>query len=58
MNIYIFSVMCDVSYTNDTSVICENPKVTAINSCIEVDLHGQVCADSIGTKLYSGKRTT
>ena len=47
--------MCDVSFVNNTSKIRENPKVTAINSCIEVDLTGQVCADSIGSKLYSGK---
>ena len=46
--------MCDVSFVNNTSKIRENPKVTAINSCIEVDLTGQVCADSIGSKLYSG----
>jgi len=46
--------MLDVSYVNDTAVIRRNPKVTAINSAIEVDLTGQVCADSIGTRLYSG----
>jgi 4-hydroxybutyrate CoA-transferase len=46
--------MLDIGYVNDTSVIRRNPKVTAINSAIEVDLTGQVCADSIGTKLYSG----
>jgi acyl-CoA hydrolase len=44
----------DIEYVNDTSVIRRNPKVTAINSCIEVDLSGQVCSDSIGTKIYSG----
>jgi len=44
----------DVQYVNDTSVIRQNPKVTAINSAIEIDLTGQVCADSIGTKIYSG----
>ncbi len=42
------------SFTNDTALIRKNPKVTAINSAIEVDLMGQVCADSIGTKQYSG----
>lgn len=42
------------SYTNDTAIIRKNPKVTAINSCIEVDLTGQVCADTIGTFQYSG----
>ena len=44
----------DISYTNDTTVIRQNPKVVAINSAIEVDITGQVCADSIGTKIYSG----
>ncbi|OQY47946.1 MAG: 4-hydroxybutyrate CoA-transferase [Anaerolineaceae bacterium 4572_78] len=47
-------VMLDAAYVNDTSVICRNPKVTAINGAIEVDLTGQVCADSIGTQMYSG----
>jgi 4-hydroxybutyrate CoA-transferase len=46
--------MLDMAYVNDTAVIRRNPKVTAINSAIEVDLTGQVCADSIGTSLYSG----
>jgi acyl-CoA hydrolase len=44
----------DIAYVNDTSVIRQNPKATAINSAIEVDLTGQVCADSIGTYQYSG----
>jgi acyl-CoA hydrolase len=46
--------MLDMADTNDTAVIRRNPKVTAINSAIEVDLTGQVCADSIGEQLYSG----
>jgi acyl-CoA hydrolase len=46
--------MKQVSYTNDTSIIRRNPKVTAINSAIEIDLTGQVCADTIGTYQYSG----
>lgn len=46
--------MMDVSYVNDTRTIRQNPKVTAINSAIEIDLYGQVCADSIGTMHYSG----
>jgi acyl-CoA hydrolase len=46
--------MLDIGYVNDTSVIRRNPKVTAINSAIEVDLTGQVCADSIGGRMYSG----
>lgn len=44
----------DISYVNDTAVIRQNQKVTAINSAIEIDLTGQVCADSIGTYQYSG----
>lgn len=47
-------VMLDCAYVNDTSVIRRNDRVTAINSAIEVDLTGQVCADSIGTRHYSG----
>lgn len=43
-----------ISYVNDTSVIRQNPKVTAINSALELDLTGQVCADSIGAYQYSG----
>lgn len=44
----------DVSYVNDTSVIRKNPKVVAINSALEIDLTGQICADSIGTYQFSG----
>lgn len=47
-------VFLDASYVNDTSVIRTNPKVTAMNSAIEIDITGQVCADSIGTYQYSG----
>jgi 4-hydroxybutyrate CoA-transferase len=43
---------CD--WTNDPSVIRRNPKVVAINSALQVDLSGQVCADSIGHYIYSG----
>jgi acyl-CoA hydrolase len=43
---------CD--YTNDTGRIGRNPKVVAINSALQVDLTGQVCADSIGRRIYSG----
>ena len=46
--------MLDCSYVNDAAVIRKNPKVTAINSAIEIDLTGQVCADSIGRNMYSG----
>ena len=44
----------DIAYVNDTSIIRQNPKVTAVNSAIEIDLTGQVCSDSIGTLQYSG----
>jgi acyl-CoA hydrolase len=43
-----------VDYTNHPSVIARNDKMIAINSAIEVDLTGQVCSDSIGTRIYSG----
>ena len=46
--------MLDIAYVNDVEVIRRNPRVSAINSAIEVDLTGQVCADSIGTRLFSG----
>ena len=46
--------MRDIAYVNDTSVIRQNPKVTAINSAIEIDMTGQVCADSIGLRMFSG----
>lgn len=49
------TVMCDVSFVNNIPIIAQNPKVTAINSCIEVDLTGQVVSDSIGTRMYSGQ---
>ncbi len=41
-------------YVNDPFTIAQNEKMVAINSAIEVDLTGQICADSIGTRLYSG----
>ncbi|MFM7671938.1 MAG: acetyl-CoA hydrolase/transferase family protein [Bacteroidota bacterium] len=44
----------DIDYVNDPHVIRRNPRVVAINSAIEVDLTGQVCADSIGFNQYSG----
>ena len=44
----------DSSFVNDTRWIRKNPKVIAINSALEVDLNGQICADSIGCKQYSG----
>lgn len=49
-----FVQMLDFAYVNNTDVIRRNPKVTAINSAVEIDLSGQVCADSIGSKIFSG----
>ncbi len=46
--------MRPVDYTNDTAVIRRFRRMVAINSAIEIDLTGQVCADSIGSHLYSG----
>lgn len=40
--------------TNDTALIRQNPRVVAINSALEIDLSGQVCADSLGFRIYSG----
>lgn len=55
---YIFYVsspeMMEVDYVNSVPIIARNPKMTAINSCIEVDLTGQISSDSIGTRFYSG----
>ena len=47
-------LMRDIAYTNDPWVIARNPNVVSINSATEIDLTGQVCADSIGTRIYSG----
>lgn len=49
-----FIEMKESSMVNDTARIRKNPKMVAINSAIEVDVTGQVCADSIGPKMYSG----
>ncbi len=46
--------MMDVRHTNSIRVIAKNKKVVAINSALSIDLTGQVCADSIGTRFYSG----
>ena len=46
--------MRDIAYTNDPRVISRNPGMVSINSAIEIDLTGQVCADSIGERIYSG----
>lgn len=44
----------EAGYTNDTSIIKQNPKVTVINSAIEIDITGQIFADTIGKYQYSG----
>ena len=49
-----FIEMRSADYVNDVVNIRKNPKMVAINSAIEVDLTGQVCADSIGSRMYSG----
>ena len=49
-----FVEMRSCDYVNDVVNIRQNPKMVAINSAIQVDLSGQVCADSIGTRMYSG----
>lgn len=47
-------VMRDIAWVNDPFIIAMNHNMAAINSCLEIDLSGQVCADSIGTRIYSG----
>lgn len=49
-----FIEMRESSYVNDTAIIRKNSKMVAINSAIEVDVTGQVCADSIGARMFSG----
>ena len=49
-----FIEMKESSMVNDTARIRRNPRMVAINSAIEVDVTGQVCADSIGSNMYSG----
>ncbi len=44
----------EIDYVNNPNIICRNPQVAAINSAVEIDLTGQVCADSIGAKIISG----
>ncbi|MBO6118318.1 MAG: acetyl-CoA hydrolase/transferase family protein [Bacteroidales bacterium] len=46
--------LMDVGFTNDPRIIAQQPKMTAINSALEIDITGQVCAESIGTKFFSG----
>ena len=52
--VLLLTVMGDVQWVNSSVLIAQNPKVTAINSCIEIDLSGQVVSDSIGSRMYSG----
>lgn len=47
-------VMKDCAYTNNPSIIAQNPNMRSVNAALEVDLTGQICADSIGTRIYSG----
>ena len=47
-------LMKDIKYVNNSWVIAQNPHMKAINSAVEVDLTGQICADSIGTRIWSG----
>lgn len=44
----------DIAWVNDPYIIGQNPQVMSINSAIEIDITGQVCADSIGSYIYSG----
>lgn len=46
--------MRTVDYVNNPAVICQNPKVVSINSCLQVDFNGQVNSESMGTKQFSG----
>ena len=46
--------MRDIAYTNNPWIIGRNPRAVSINSATEIDLTGQVCADSIGERIYSG----
>lgn len=43
-----------VDYVNDPYIICQNRQLISINSCIEIDLSGQVCSETIGPKQFSG----
>ena len=47
-------MMMDVGYTNDPYVISRNPKVASVNAATQIDLTGQVCADSVGQRIVSG----
>ena len=47
-------LMKEIAYTNDPRIIARNPNMVSVNSAIEIDITGQVCADSIGERIYSG----
>lgn len=47
-------LMMDIGYVNDPFIIARNPKMVAINSAVQVDITGQICADSVGTRIISG----
>jgi acyl-CoA hydrolase len=47
-------IFMDIEQVNDTAIIRKNPNVMSINSALQVDISGQVCADSLGTQIYSG----
>lgn len=47
-------LMKDIKYTNDPWIISQNPNMIALNSATEIDITGQICADSIGTRIFSG----
>lgn len=47
-------MMMDMGYTNDPYIIGRNPKVASVNAATQVDLTGQVCADSVGSRIFSG----
>ena len=49
-----FIEMREADFVNNVGIIMQNPRMVAINSAIEIDVTGQVCADSIGSKMYSG----
>ena len=47
-------MMMDIGYTNDPYIIGRNPKVASVNTATQIDLTGQVCADSVGSRILSG----
>ena len=47
-------LMMDIGYTNNPAIIAKNPNVASVNAAVQIDLTGQVCADSVGTRIISG----